>query len=378
VTRIKITHVVHSLEVGGLENGLVNVINHLAPSVFSHSIICLIRSGELAKRIIHEDVSIRELGLNPNRFKFPVMRLAKMFRELRPDIVHTRAWGTIDGVMAARVAGVRRVIHGEHGRHAADPEGRNRKRILLRKCLSPMIDRFTTVSDDLKRWLTETVGIAPQKIVRIHNGVDTERFSLSGRDVARHELGLDASVIAIGTVARLDPVKDHGSLLRAFASIRQSGAPVCLVIVGDGSMRHHIESQIRDLRIGDRVRLLGERQDVAKLLTAFDVFSLTSIAEGMSNTILEAMACGLPVVATRVGGNPELVEHHVNGQLVKVGDVRDIASAFQSYVDNANLRRDHARNARRIAEQKFGLERMAAQYAQLYQALGRTREDQAA
>jgi glycosyltransferase involved in cell wall biosynthesis len=143
-------------------------------------------------------------------------------------------------------------------------------------------------------------------------------------------------------------------------------------------MRDQIESQIRDLGIGDRVRLLGERQDVAKFLTAFDVFSLTSIAEGMSNTILEAMACGLPVVATRVGGNPELIEHHVNGQLVEVGDVRDIASAFQSYVDNANLRRDHARNARRIAEQKFSLERMAAQYAQLYQALGRTREDQAA
>jgi len=369
MTRIKIAHVVHSLEVGGLENGLVNVINHLDPSVFSHSIVCLIRSGELAKRIIHEDVSVRELGLNPNRFKFPVMRLAKLFREIRPDIVHTRAWGTVDAIMAARLAGVPRVIHGEHGRDVADPEGRDRKRNVIRKCLSPMVDSFMTVSNDLQRWLTEMVGIPAHKVVRIHNGVDTQKFSREGRAAARRMLGLDDADVAIGIVGRLDPVKDHRSLLQAFASAAQANPLARLIIVGDGAVREAIESQINALRIADRVQMLGERQDVADILRALDCFTLTSIAEGISNTILEAMATGLPVVATRVGGNPELVQHGLTGQLVAPGDVDALAQAFKTYLNDPELRIRVGNAARDRTEKYFSLERMVANYTEFYSSV---------
>ena len=203
---ISIVHVVHALEVGGIENGLVNISNHL-DATFAHTIMCLSRSGRMAQRINNRNVKIIEMALPTDRFRFPIVRLARVFHNVSPDIVHTRGWATVDAIWAARVAGVSGVIHGEHGREAGDPDGRNLKRNLVRKCLSPMVDRFMTVSDDLKRWLTETVGIAAHKVVRIHNGVDTQRFSLDGRDAARRMLGLDESMITIGAVGRLDPVK---------------------------------------------------------------------------------------------------------------------------------------------------------------------------
>ena len=366
---IKIVHVVHALEVGGLENGLVNVINNLDPARFFHSIVCLTRSGAIAQRIRRKDVEVRELGLDPSRFKFPIMPLVKIFRELRPDIVHTRAWGTVDAIMAARVAGVPRVIHGEHGRDVADPEGRNRKRNVIRKCLSPMVDRFMTVSDDLQRWLTEMVGIPAHKVVRIHNGVDTGKFSREGRAAARRKLGFDDANVAIGIVGRLDPVKDHRSLLQAFAAVSQAQPRARLIIVGDGVMRQAIEAQINELRIADRVQMLGERQDVAEILKALDCFTLTSVAEGISNTILEAMATGLPVVATRVGGNPELVQHGLTGQLVPPGDVGALAQAFETYLNDPDLRLRDGKTARERSEKYFSLERMAANYTEFYSSV---------
>lgn len=353
------------MAVGGLENGVVNLLNHLDDR-FQHTILCLSKSGPMAERIEDRDVSVLELGLPTDKFRFPIVKLARVFREIAPDIVHSRGWSSVDAISAARVARVPCVVHGEHGWEAADPQGRNRKRIVVRKCLSPLVDRFITVSDHLKRWLTQTVGISARKVTRIHNGVDIRRFSTGERDQARELLGLDQSVFTIGTVGRLDPVKDHESLLKSFASIIASGRPACLLIVGEGPMRREIEALAVQLGISDRVKLLGERRDVPMVLKAFDAFTLTSLAEGISNTILEAMASGLPVVATRVGGNPELIEHGVTGQMIPARNVAALTEALQSYLNDPELRRSHGVNAHEKAVQNFSLERMATQYADLY------------
>jgi len=362
-------HVVQSLEIGGLENGVVNLLNRLSDDRFNHVVCCLTHAGKLAERIQSQDVKIVEVGLPTDRFRFPIITLRRLMRRWSPDILHTRGWGTIDGIFAARAAGVPWLIHGEHGREAFDPEGRNRKRNVIRKIISPLVDRFVVVSDDLRVWLTRTVGISPLKVVTIHNGVDTLKFMRDEREVARRMLGFDDSTFVLGTVGRLDPVKDHGSLLRGFASVADLDRRARLVIVGDGQMRAQIESQVIALGIRERVRLLGERSDVAVLLKAFDVFTLTSIAEGISNTILEAMASGLPVVATRVGGNPELIEHGVCGQLVEAGDVSGLTSAFESYLVDSAMRERHGWAARVRASEKFSLDRMAANYADLYMSV---------
>ena len=387
---IKIAHVVHALCIGGLENGLVNLLNQLDER-FAHTIVCLSKSGQMAERIENRDVTIIEMGLPTDRFRFPLIKLVRVFRQISPDIVHTRGWSSVDAITAARVSLVPGVIHGEHGWEAADPAGRNPKRNVFRRCLSPLVDRFVAVSDDLKNWLTRTVGVPEYKVIRIHNGVDTQKFAprwdayrvgyidegdgarcsgLSAQpstlSFLRRALCIPDDAIVIGTVGRLDAVKDHRSLLQAFAKIAVADERGRLVIVGDGPMRGEIAAQIKELQIGDQVHMLGERQDISELLKTFDVFTLTSIAEGISNTILEAMASGLPIVATRVGGNPELVEHGVSGHLIPAQDVCALAGSLLGYIRNSDLRRSHGVAARRRAVDQFSLERMAAEYANLY------------
>ena len=362
---IKVVHIVHSFGVGGLENGVVNLINHLDEH-FEHTVLCLSRSGAMAERLENKRIAVVEMGLPTDKFRFPILKLSRILRAIGPDIVHTRGWSSVDAISAARVSGIPHVVHGEHGWEATDPQGRNRKRILVRKCLSPLVDRFVTVSDDLKRWLSQVVGIPERKITRIHNGVDTRRFSMGHRDAARKLLGLDTAAFVIGTVGRLDPVKDHTSLVQAFQSIARLEQPAYLLVVGNGPMREEIQAQAHRLEIDDRVKLLGERNDIPLVLQAFDLFALTSVAEGISNTILEAMASGLPVIATRVGGNPEVVEHNLTGQMVSAGDVRALTEVLQNYFYDAELRRAHGANARARVEQHFSLERMAARYADLY------------
>jgi sugar transferase (PEP-CTERM/EpsH1 system associated) len=359
-------HVVQSLEVGGLENGVVNLLNQLSDQRFKHVVCCLTHAGRLAERIQSKDVEIVEMGLPTDRFRFPVMKLRRLLRHWAPDIVHTRGWGTIDAIIAARMAGVSRVIHGEHGREATDPKGLNPKKNLIRRALSPMVDRFVCVSDDLRRWLTSTVGIAERKVVTVHNGVDIDRFQVQARDVARRQLGLGATEFIIGTVGRLDPVKDHLSLLNAFAPIAKRSPKARLLVVGGGPMRQIIESQILSLGFSGQVLLLGDRQDVETIMNALDVFALTSIAEGISNTILEAMASRLPVVATRVGGNPELVQDGTTGQLVEARDVAALTTAFAGYLDDSEMCVRHGAAGRIRTEKYFSLERMAADYAELY------------
>jgi sugar transferase (PEP-CTERM/EpsH1 system associated) len=360
-----VVHVVHCLEIGGLETGIVNLVN--APRAGQrHAIICMTRGG--ANRAnIRPDVSVFELNKSDGHDLRTFARLIGLLRRLRPAVVHTRNWAAFDGVLAARLAGVRRIAHGEHGRDIADPDGRNRRRKVLRRLLAPMVDRFTTVSDDLRRWLVEEVGIAPAKVVRIHNGVDTERYAPGDRDEIRARLGIRSCQTVVGTVGRLDPVKDQATLIQAFARL---AAEAVLVIAGDGPCRNELRDQATALGLGDRVRFLGERHDVSQVLRAMDVFVLPSIAEGISNTILEAMATGLPVVATRVGGNPELVVPGVTGQLVPRQNPDALAESIGEYLSDPVQRSDHGAHARARATGVFGLDAMRDAYADLYARLG--------
>jgi sugar transferase (PEP-CTERM/EpsH1 system associated) len=300
-----------------------------------------------------------------------VLRLATLLRRLRPAIVHSRNWGAIDAVLAARVARVPVVIHGEHGREVTDPEGLDRRRNRFRRLVAPLITRFVTVSFDLHRWLLTTVRIPAAKVVAIHNGVDTSRFAGREREAARQVLGLPARAVIVGTVGRLDPVKDHAGLLAAFSALRAKHPAAQLVVVGEGPCRAPLEHRIRELGLTGAVHLLGLRRDVAMLLGGMDVFVLPSLAEGISNTVLEAMATGLPVVATRVGGNPELVENGISGLLVPAGSPSALAAALRSYVADPERRAAHGAAGRRRVLEHFSLEQMAQGYRGLYMALAR-------
>lgn len=365
--KIKILHIFHSLEVGGLENGVVNLVNRLDRDRYEHEICCIASSGPMAERI-QPPVPIHVLGKDQGgRAYLLPFKLAGLIRRVAPDIVHTRNWGAIDGVVAARLAGVRKVVHGEHGREATDPTGANRRRRQIRRLLSPMIHHFIAVSADLARWLVEDVGVPGGKVTHIINGVDAVKFRpLGERSASREELGLPVDKCLIGIVGRLDPVKDHATLLKAFSRLDQTAH---LVVVGDGPVRAELVGLADGLGVKDRVLFLGNRNDVPAILPALDVFVLPSIAEGISNTILEAMACGLPVVASRVGGNPELVDDAATGFLFPAGDEKELAGRLKLYLENSDLRQEHGRAARERIEREFSLEAMVDRYDRLYRSI---------
>lgn len=364
---IRVAHVVHTLDVGGLENGLVNIVNDRADGI-RHSIICLARIGRLRSRLA-SDIDVFELGKRPGHDVRAFARLVRLFRQLRADVVHSRNWPTVDAVFAARLAGVPIVVHGEHGYDNDDPEGRNRWKRRVRRVCGVLIDRFVVVSDDLHRWLTSRVGIPERKVVKIANGVDIHRFAPGDGAAVRRELHVPDDAFVVGTVGRLEAVKNQTSLVQAFATLAATRPEMFLVIAGEGRRRSALEDLARQTNIATRIRFLGERTDVPRVLQAMDVFVLPSVAEGMSNTLLEAMASGLPIVATRVGGSVEVVADGVNGLLVESGS-EALAAAILRYVSEQSVRRQHGIASRRRVANLFSLGRMRSAYDGLYRQLG--------
>jgi sugar transferase (PEP-CTERM/EpsH1 system associated) len=362
-----IAHVIHRLDVGGMENGLVNLVNRMPADRYRHAIVSLTDSTSFADRIAREDVKVVSLGKKPGHDLGLHLRLFQTFRRLRPSIVHTRNLAAVEAVASAAAAFVPHRVHGEHGRDVQDPDGTRRKYRWLRRALSPWVDRFIAVSRELETYLVSDVGVAREKVVRITNGVDVERF----RPVEERRDG----PVVVGSVTRMEEVKDPLTLARAFVKLLKRGVEARLVLVGDGALLEEVRRILDQGNASRHVTFAGSREDVPELLRSFDVFALSSRVEGISNTILEAMATGLPVVATRVGGNEELVEDGVTGTLVPPRDPEALAHALAGYVGNARLRREQGLRARSRAEKEFGLEAMVARYLGVYDGLlatGRT------
>jgi sugar transferase (PEP-CTERM/EpsH1 system associated) len=367
-----VAHVIHRLAVGGLENGLVNLINSTAPDRYRHAIIALTDYTDFRSRIRRADVPVIALYKREGKDFRTHLRLWHLLRELRPAIVHTRNLPTLEFQSVAALAGVRGRIHGEHGRDTYDLDGSSFKYNLLRKTVHPFVTRYTAVSNDLVQWLVRGVGIRPEKVVHICNGVDIHRFY--PRTGARRPIGPEGFVreetLVIGTVGRMETVKDQVTLVRAFIHLIQSDLKARenfrLVMIGDGPLRDESLKLLRAAGAETVAWLPGERTDIPELMRAMDIFLLPSIAEGISNTILEAMATGLPVVATAVGGNGELVEKGRTGSLVPASDPLAMATAIQVYVHDRAQLRQHGEAARDRVEKCFTMNGMIRAYLQLY------------
>ena len=359
----RIAQVIPSLHVGGLQKIVVRLVDHFQHRM-DHLVVTPSGDGPLRAQFPAR-VLVQSLADPRRSGKWNALRMARLFRAYKPDVVHTRNWTCVDAIIGARLAGVPVVIHGEHGREASDPEGRNALRRRVRRLLGPLVTEFVTVSRDLARWLASDVGIRPARITHIYNGVDTDAFSPGGQHEARKSLGLPRDAIVMGTVGRLDPVKDHRGLIEAFHRLA-GRRDTQLLIVGDGPCRPELEQLANELGLRGRVHLLGERDDINTILRALDVFTLPSLGEGISNAILEAMATGLAVVATRVGGNPELVDDGVTGFLVPSRSTGSLSAALQRYLDDPGLIRDHGDAGRTRTLKEFSLGRMFSGYDALY------------
>jgi sugar transferase (PEP-CTERM/EpsH1 system associated) len=371
---VRVMHVLHCLgtdgRTGGMEYGVIKLVN-AADRTRVQSAVCSTRTADPALvKLLDPEVPYYECGARRGNDPWLVVSLCRLFRRFRPDIVHTHAWGTLlEGMLAAQLARVPVIVHGEHGTLQSKPY-----QLRIQRFAWGRADRVVSVSSRLAERLARDVGFDAQRIHTIRNGVNLERFGPALRPDGRRALGLAEDAIAIGIVGRLVDVKDHATLLRAFARVADRDSRTVLVIAGDGPLGTPLREQAAALGIAPRVRFLGHRDDVERVLAALDVFVLSSSSEGMSNTILEAMASGVAVVATHVGGADELVVDGETGLLVPAGDPDMLASALLRLAGDPRLRRDMAGAGMRRAHEEFGLPRMVAGYQALYDSLMPSRE----
>jgi sugar transferase (PEP-CTERM/EpsH1 system associated) len=370
-----IAHIIYRLDVGGLENGLVNLINRIPENRFRHAVICLTDYSGFRERIRRTDVPVFALHKPPGNSPAMHLTLWRLLMKLRPDIVHTRNFGALEAALPAALSAVPVRIHSEHGHDIGDLDGSNRKYQWMRRSLKPLVHQYIALSKNLESYLHEKVGIPARLIAQIYNGVDTELFhpALGGRETLPPAGFAGPGQFVIGTVGRMQAVKDPVNLARAFVRLLQiapqESRRLRLVMVGDGPLRDQVRNVLAQGGASELVWLAGEREDVPRIMRGLDLFVLPSISEGISNTVLEAMASGLPVLATRVGGNPELIEEGLTGTLVPRSDSDSLASAMSLYARNPELCRMHGSAGRRSVERRFALNGMVNAYMTIYDAM---------
>jgi len=367
-----VAHIIHRFAVGGLENGLVNLINRMPEDRYDHVIICLTQSSDFSQRL-NRNIPIYELNKQEGKDPGLYWRLWKLLRKLQPDLVHTRNLATLEGQFCAFLAGVKARVHGEHGWDIQDLSGKTPRYLRMRKLFRPLIDHYIPLSIHQQHYLTEVVGVRQERFTTIRNGVDTDRFcpalSQDEPDVSLLPDGfMKLGCILFGTVGRLEPVKDQLTLVRAFAlAVKQSNSDkLRLLLVGDGSRREETVRLVKEEGIENFVYMAGSRDDIPELMGEMDVFVLPSLAEGISNTILEAMASGLPVIATDVGGNAELIEEGVTGYLLPAESSAAMAEPIVRYLQQPGLIEQHGRAARTHALKEFSLGQMVENYQAVY------------
>ncbi len=370
-SRPLIVHVIHRLQVGGLENGLLNLLDRLPRQRYRHAIISMTDYTDFFSRLERDDVPVFALRKRPGKDLGSYARLWRLLRELCPALVHTRNLATLEAAAVAFAAGVPRRVHGEHGRDMSDLDGQNKKYLALRKFCRHFVHHYIALSQDLARWLEATVKVPAARISHICNGVDSTRFHPGAKMPG-------AGPVVIGTVGRMEPVKNQLALAEAFIQLcrrPELAGRIRLHMIGDGSLLEPARRLLDEAGVLAHCWLPGNRDDIPELMRQMDVFVLPSLAEGISNTILEAMACGLPVVATATGGNPELVEEGVTGHLVAVNDTAQLADTLLRYIEQPDIIARHGRAARQRVERRYSLERMVEQYQRVYDdCLGLTME----
>jgi sugar transferase (PEP-CTERM/EpsH1 system associated) len=370
-----VAHVLHRFDVGGLENGVVNLINRMPAERFRHAVIALTEVSEFRGRVQRDDVQFHALHKPPGQGLRVAPKLVRLLRELQPTVVHTRNLGALEMVVPSMWAGVPVRVHGEHGWDVGDPDGRSLKCRLIRRVYRPFVHRYVALSRQLQRYLVEGVGVSAARIEQIYNGVDTQRFrpASQGRMPITGAPFTDPSLWLVGTVGRLQAIKDPLLLGRAFVRALElqpeAARRMRLVLAGEGPLRQALQQLLADSGHETLTWMAGERHDVPDVMRGLDAFVLPSRAEGISNTILEAMATGLPIVATDVGGNSELLDDGVSGRLVPADDIDALARAMLDDLRNPLRARQRGAVARDVAQRRFSLDQMVSAYGDLYERL---------
>jgi sugar transferase (PEP-CTERM/EpsH1 system associated) len=364
--QIAILYLITELDTGGAQTALQRLLAGLDRARFSPTVACFYNGDSaVAQRIRALGVPVIDLGMTAKWRLDAFVRLYCLLHRQRPTILHTWMFhANLPGRVLGRLAGVPIVISSET---TMGQEGW--LRCWFNWITSPLPDRVVCVSERVAEFAARTIGIPPAKLVVIPNGVPLEDFQPGDRSRARVELGIPLRAVVAGTVGRLQPVKGTSYLLEAWALLASDHPDAILLLVGGGPQQAALERMSRRLGISERVRFLGDRADVPDLLRGMDVFALPSVWEGMPNAVLEAMAVGLPVVATAVGGTPEVVVDGVTGLLVPSGDSDALAQSIARLLCDPDLRYKMGQAGRERVVNHFSVERTVEQTERLYEQL---------
>ncbi len=366
---------IYAFTVGGEERELLNILRYGDRGRFLHVIVSFTEVGafgEEAQRLGFKVFSLnKKMG---NDFSLP-FRIAKIIRMSGVSVIHARGWATlVETALALRLARVRGSIYAFHGRTYDELQRPSIKRRVVQSLFVRTYDRIVTLNSLMKKEFSRECRLSEDKIDVIANGIELDRFRpLPNRAELRKTHGIPPDRFVIGTVGRLDPVKSHESLLRVVYSLKRSGRRPYLLIVGEGQARAALERLIADLNLSEDICLYGFTEHVPELLNCMDLYAQSSLYEGSSHTLVEAMACGLPIVATDVGGTADLFEEGREGFRFKPGDENTLLRLIAKMQDDLQLRKAMGKRARDRVCKLFAVERMVRRYEQLYHELATLR-----
>lgn len=373
--RVHVAHVLHSFRIGGLENGVVNLINNLPRDQYRHSIICVTDfCPEYFTRINSDNCQIYSLNKPPGKGLGWLWRCWRLFRKIKPDVIHSRNLSALESQLAQMLTGARHTVHGEHGWDVNDLAGANQKNQRIKRFFKPFVDQYIALSKEGERYLVDKIGIRQSKVTRICNGVDINKFDPAKPNPLPsgmpEQISTAEKKLVFGTVGRATKVKNQMYLLDAFIELANAhpAAPVFLIVVGDGPELASLQQRADSAGVIDKVWFPGSRNDVDLLLAQMDVFVLPSLAEGISNVFLEAMAAGLPVIATNVGGNSDLMlPEHAKSHLIPLDNIASLTAAMQQYVDNYEKLAEDSKAVRQHCVNCFSIQTMVEKYHHVYQ-----------
>ncbi|MCK4825937.1 glycosyltransferase, partial [bacterium] len=370
-----ILHLLYKLTFGGTERVIVNLANNSHRDV--DNIICsftdcdedFLKELSGTKRVVF---SLHKK--EGNDFSIP-FKIASFCRHHDVDIIHSLGWATYaEGLFAARISGKKcKFIHSFRGKTIEDTINIPQRRILAQHFFSNFCDAIITPSEESRKEYSRLINIDPEKIRVIYNGVDINRFQIDNSDSLKenmNEFGLKKEDIVIGSAARFDPVKNIDALVRAFARLPKSILEKCkMLLLGDGPELPFVRNTAKDLGVKEKVIFPGMRSDIPKCLSLVDIYVQPSKFEGVPNAVLEAMAAGLPVIATNVGGVPEIVEDGRTGILVEVDDETTLAQSIDLLIEDSGKRRKMGLFGRKRVVFRFSIQKMVSEYEKLYEQI---------
>ena len=367
-----VLHVMHRFDTGGLENGVVNLINHMPSQAYRHAVLALTEVTDFSQRIQRTDVEFIALHKPPGHGVWQYAKLFKLFRQLRPAIVHSRNLAALEVQVPAWAARAPVRIHGEHGRDIGDLDGNNVTYQRVRRFYKPFVHHYLALSRDLAGYLADKVRVPQEKITQAYNGVDTQRFrpAVDGPSAIEGCPFNPVQHWLVGTVGRMQTVKDQVMLAQAFVRVLALAPELTprlrLVMVGEGPLRAQALALLGSAGVAHLAWLPGERSDVAVIMRGLHAFALPSLAEGISNTILEAMASGLPVIATDVGGNADLVVPQQTGTIVSPADPEAMAHGLLDMATRPSHAHAMGEAGRQRVLADFSLQAMVSTYQSVY------------